>query len=75
MSLFESLEDIGDDGLVADAAAGSIGLLCARFRQAIHRFDRAQDVDMRDALAFGICIRFESRLDVGTREDGNDPIL
>src|SRR5919204_537542 len=70
-SLADRLEDVRDDRLIGNASARRIWLLRPRLGQPIHRFDRAQDIDVCDALSFGI----PSGLYVRPGEDCNDPVL
>jgi hypothetical protein len=70
-SLADRLEDVRDDRLIGNAAARCIWLLRPGLGQPIHRFDRAQDVDVCDAFSFGI----PPGLYVCPGEDCNDPIL
>jgi hypothetical protein len=63
-------EDIGDDEIIADAGADHVFLLGARLRQPLYGFDRSQDVDVGDAVAFGIPTGLHSR----TREDRRNPV-
>jgi hypothetical protein len=71
LRLFHCLENVGDQVIVGDSHPRGVGLLAARFRQSIHRLDCAKHVHMRDAFALGVVARF----DVGTGEDGDDPVL
>ena len=44
--LLSRYEQIDGGGIIADAGAQRIGLLCTRFGQPVHRLDRALHVDM-----------------------------
>jgi hypothetical protein len=63
-----SIEDVGDDVVVADAGLDGELLLLAGLRQAIHGFDGPQDVDVGDAVALVVA----AGLDVGAGEDRED---
>lgn len=54
LRLVHRLEDIRDDGLISNASARCIWLLCAGVGKSIHRFDRTQDVYVCDAFTFGV---------------------
>jgi hypothetical protein len=56
--------------IIADAGADHVFLLGARLRQPVHGLDRSQDVDVGDAVAFGILTGLHPR----TREDRRNPV-
>ena len=65
------LEDVRDDRLIGNAAPRCVWLLSAGAGQSIHRFNRAKDVHVGDAFAFGI----SAWLYVRPCKDGDDPVL
>ena len=61
------LKHISDDLIVSDPKSRGVRLLSAGFRQAVHRLDGAQDVDVGDAAA----LRVYAGADMRAGEDGH----